>query len=501
MNNVIFKHGSQSMYDTLASKNSDALYFIEDTRRIYKGDTLLSSNDAVFVSELPEYSKSESDKLYVLLNSSGVRLYVKNSETLQEITSLIQSGAINDINMFGDMLIKSDQTFKSDDEHIPTTATVDNAIESMHSSILENFKSAVVNVSSRRASDDSGTILTFTDKSGSSKNVTINDLFLSNSTYNPSTHILALYIKGQSDPVNIDLSELVPQSVDTSKVALARSITATVDVGNVKKGDKLSVDTISDVQKLFEKLLSQDSNPTTTQPYASISLANAGAKEVGSKFTPSYTATLNPGTYSNNAEGAQPTGVTATSYAVTDTAGHTSSTAKGTFDEITVSDTTNYKVTVKICHSAGEVPTTFLGEPYATGQIKADTTGKSATSVAVTGYRQGFYGALASKSDEVTSTLVRSLANKTNKKVAKNQKYTLSIPAGTLRIIIAYDAAVGSIASITSDEQFGSEIKDSFVLNTVSVLDANNANGKNYNVYVKDLASAQANATKYQITI
>ena len=70
-----------------------------------------------------------------------------------------------------------------------------------------------------------------------------------------------------------------------------------------------------------------------------------------------------------------------------------------------------------------------------------------------------------------------------------------------MRIVIAYEASVGSIASITSDEQFGSDIKDSFALNVVSVLDASGSNGKNYNVYVKDLATAQATGTKYQITI
>lgn len=501
MSNVLFKYGTQSMFDSIENKNSNALYFIEDTHRLYKGSALIASSDVEFITELPDSAAAQSGKLYVLTSNDRAGIYVKDGSNMKQISGQIPDGSINDINMFGDLLVKSNQTLIADDAHIATTQTINNAIQTIQSSISEDFKSAIVDVSSRRNSDNSSTVLTFTDKSGTSKNITVNDLFLNSASYDSATHILSLSVSGQSDPVDVDLSQLVPQAVNASQVALARSITATVDVGNVKKGEKISIDTVSDVQKLFEKLLSKDSNPTITQPYASITLANAGAKEVGTKFTPSYTATLNPGAYSDNAEGAQPTGVKATTYAITDTAGHSSSTATGTFTNITVSDTTNYKLTAKICHTKGNVPTTFLGEPYAAGQIKADTVGKSATSAAVTGYRQGFYGALTSKSDEVTSTLVRSLGNKTNKKVAKGQKYTLAVPAGTLRVVVAYDATVGSIASITSDEQFGSEIKDSFVLNTVSVLDASSANGKNYNVYVKDLASAQASATKYQITI
>ena len=70
-----------------------------------------------------------------------------------------------------------------------------------------------------------------------------------------------------------------------------------------------------------------------------------------------------------------------------------------------------------------------------------------------------------------------------------------------MRVVIAYETTIGTIASITSDEQFGSEIKDSFTLKVVSVNDASGANAKDYNVYVKDLASAQSSATKYQVTI
>lgn len=501
MSNVLFKYGTQSMFDSIENKNSNALYFIEDTHRLYRGSTLIASSDVELITALPDSAAAQSGKLYVLASNNYVSIYVKDGSSMKQISGQIPDGSIDDINMFGDLLVKSDQTLVADDAHIATTQTINNAIQTIQSSISKDFKSAIVDVSSRKNADNSSTILTFTDKSGTSKNITINDLFLNSASYDSTTHVLSLGVSGQSDPVDVDLSQLVPQVVNASQVALARNITATVDVGNVKKGDKLSVESISDVQKLFEKLLSKDSNPITTQPSAQITLANAGAKEVGVSFVPQYTATLNAGKYSDNADGPQPTGVTPTSYAITDTLNSTSTTATGKFAQFTVTDSTNYRITAKIRHTAGNVPTTFLGEAYPSGQIKADNAGKSAASASVTGYRQGFYGTLTSKSGAVNSALVRGLTNKSNKKVAKGQKYTLSIPAGTMRIVIAYEASVGSIASITSDEQFGSEIKDSFALSVVSVFDASGSNGKNYNVYVKDLATAQATGTKYQITI
>ena len=113
----------------------------------------------------------------------------------------------------------------------------------------------------------------------------------------------------------------------------------------------------------------------------------------------------------------------------------------------------------------------------------------------------GFYGSLTSKASAVDSALVRGLTGKSNKKVAKGQKYTIQVPSGTLRIVLAYDASIGAVASITSAEEFGSEIKDSFTLQSVQVEGANSYSAIGYNVYVKDLASAQVNATTYTVTI
>ena len=304
-----------------------------------------------------------------------------------------------------------------------------------------------------------------------------------------------LYVKGATA-----MEEISGKSpVSTSDVTIAKNITCTVDVGNFKKGDVIDITNVDSLQSFLTKMLTQDSNPIIIQPSVSITLTGAGAKEVGTSFTPIYSASFNPGSYSANVDGSQPTNVTATAWNVSDTDDHTSSEQTSQFDPFTVADNTSYKVSVTVTHTDGSVPTTFLGEPYAAGKIAAGT--KSATSSVVSGYRMGFYGSLNDKSGEINSTMIRALSGKSNKKVAKGQKYTVSVPADTQRIIIAYDQSIGDIASITSAEEFGSEIKDSFNKQTVLVEGVNSYTGINYNVYVKDLASPQAIATTYTVTI
>ena len=160
-----------------------------------------------------------------------------------------------------------------------------------------------------------------------------------------------------------------------------QTITVTTPVGNFTKGQTIEV---TDIQSILTQMLTKDSNPTTTQPSVSITLTGAGAKEVGTEFIPSYSANLNIGSYSNNKDGAQPTGVTAQTWTVTDTNSGSASTQTGSFTKFTVEDSTNYKVSVSVTHSAGNIPTTYLGTPYPEGQIKAGS--KSATSSAVTVY-------------------------------------------------------------------------------------------------------------------
>lgn len=503
MASVSFKFGNQEAYDALVEKDAGALYIIEDKGRIYRGETLVadvSEKNVVFTNTVPAVADAETDTLYVVNDGNTVTIYVKTSDDATELTTAaggtVAEGAITDLNAFDPAIVDTaEEGLSEDDAHVPTSGAVAAAI----AAAVSELGDPLVDVSSARAEDNSGSILTFTTAEGETKQVTIADMFLTSVSYDPATHILSFTVRGIDDAIEVDLSDIVPQAVDTTQVALAEGFVSTVDVGSIKKGDTISVDSVADVQALIEKIFCQDVDVEVTQPSAIIVLTDAGAKEVGTAFAVSYNTTFNPGTYSDNKDGAQATGVTASTYAITDTNSNTSNTAAGTFDSFTVADDTNYSVSAVIEYTDGAVPTSYLGTEQADKQIKAGSV--SVKSSAVTGYRQGFFGTLTSKDDVIDTILVRGLATKSNKKVAKGQTYTLTIPAGAMRVVIAYDASIGAIASVTSKEEFNSEISATFDLFTVAVADASGSNAINYNVYVKNLAEAQQTATTYTIVI
>ena len=135
----------------------------------------------------------------------------------------------------------------------------------------------------------------------------------------------------------------------------------------------------------LNEILATAKNPTVTQPSVSISLTGADAKEVGEEFTPSYSVSFNKGSYTYGPD----TGITAT-YAVSDTASHTATTASGSFAKFTVEDNTTYRVSVTATHTKGADPKNNLGTVIPSLAIAAGT--KSANSGTVTGYRGWFYG-------------------------------------------------------------------------------------------------------------
>ena len=46
MANVIFKVGTKSLYNALEQKDTNTLYWLTDTKEIYKGDTLFGTGSA-----------------------------------------------------------------------------------------------------------------------------------------------------------------------------------------------------------------------------------------------------------------------------------------------------------------------------------------------------------------------------------------------------------------------------------------------------------------------
>ena len=505
MASVLFKFGNQAAYDALASStgyDTNSLYFIEDTCRLYKGSVLMSEQ-AIFVSAVPEFDTAKASRIYVVTAEDSASLYVKGATQMVQVGGgTVQPGAITNLDVFNSSLLATELTEGSTDSQLPTAKAVYDAIQAVAADV-EALGDPVTGASAQRNEDNNGTVITLTRASGTSPiTVNVSDLFLTSAEYDSASHTLKLYVQGVSDPVEVDLADLIPQAVTTSDVSMADEIVVNVagkdGIGNFKNGDTIDPSEITDLQSFLVALMSQDTNPTTTQPSVSVSLTGAGAKEVGTEFTPSWSVTLNPGAYSANKDGAQPTNVTATSYTVTDTNSGSAATQSGSFTKFTVEDGTNYRVSATVAHTAGAVPTTYLGQPYPAGQIQAGS--KSGQSSAVTGFRKGFYGAVSSKSAAIDSAFVRGLSNSTNSAPANGNTWTIQIPVGTLRVAFAYPATLRDVTTVV-DAATKYDVKTAFTKSTVSVEGANSYSGINYKVYVTDFANPTDAANTYTVTI
>ena len=208
-----------------------------------------------------------------------------------------------------------------------------------------------------------------------------------------------------------------------SDITLAGSYTA---VGNVTKANNNATGTLAatgkSVSEIFQSIFTKELNPSKTEPAVSITLTDAGAKEVGTSFTPAYNANLSAGSYTYGPA----TGITATSWEVTDTNGGSSTEHSGSFDAFTVGDDTNYTVSATATYEDGAIPVTNIGNPYTAAQIKAGS--KSKTSGSVTGFRSYFYGTTTAAPESVDSAFIHGLTN-ANKAIS-NTTFDMSIPEG-----------------------------------------------------------------------
>ena len=293
----------------------------------------------------------------------------------------------------------------------------------------------------------------------------------------------------------IELPEVTIDQVLPSQVIFPEGKQTTYEVGKVKLVNGMAelVPPGGTLDDFFDNFI-DEKNPSTTDPSVSLSFPQAKAYEVGTNVTPSYSASLNAGSYTYGPD----TDVTASAWEITDTASHSATTASGSFPELTVSDGISYKITAKATHGAGAVPVTNTGKPYAAGQIASGT--KSTTSGAVTGYRNTFYGTLTEKTDP-TSAIIRALTGKSGKALSNGNSFTVTVPVGALRVIFAYPATLRDVTSVKDVNGMNAEIKSSFVKSTVSVEGAGGHTAISYKVYILDFAEANETANKFTVQI
>ena len=251
------------------------------------------------------------------------------------------------------------------------------------------------------------------------------------------------------------------------------------------------------VQAVVLDAFSQDKNPTITQPSVSVSSSTARAYEVGTSVTPAYNGSLNPGAYEYKPK---PTGVAAQSWsAVNNVTPEQIATQSGTFAAYIVPDGANYKITLNCTYSDGEIPFTALDQEYPAGQIKGGT--KSATTGAITGYRNSFYGTTTDKEATTDSAVIRGLAQKSNRAYTNGSTFSVTIPVGALRVIIAYPATLRDVTSIKDVNGLNADITTAFTQATVEVEGAASYLSIPYKVYTLDFATPNDTKNTYNVTI
>lgn len=252
------------------------------------------------------------------------------------------------------------------------------------------------------------------------------------------------------------------------------------------------------LQELFLDAYSEDKDPTTTQPSISITSSTAKAYEAGTNVVPKYSGTFNSGAYTYDSS----TGVTVQKWAAkNNVTAEEVDKQSGEFASYQVVDGANYKITLTATYSDGEIPHTALGAEYPDGQIKAGS--KSATSGAISAYRNSFYGTFTDASFVPTSDTIRDLAQKSNRTLSNGSTFAVNVPVGAMGVIIAYPATLRDLTSVKDVNGMSADITSVFLQKqtTVEVSGANGYMPKEYKVFRQDFAKPNDTANTYSVQI
>lgn len=303
-----------------------------------------------------------------------------------------------------------------------------------------------------------------------------------------------------------DASKIILPSdwITTSKIGVHQTLTG---------GQATIAKAGTDVATALQQLTAKEEQPTVGQPSVSFTSGTTSefkSYEVGTKVEVDVAATLSAGSYSYgriNANGEYETstsaGVAASGWTFTDTNG-TEKTGSNTanFGTIEVEDGIDYKVTAKATYDASAYkPATNFKNLSSKDPIAAGS--KTATTSAITGYRNCFYGTVTTKTDP-TSEIIRALTGKTGKAVAAGTAITLDIPVGCMRAYVAYPASATTLTALSSVKDANAsdaQISSAFNMITLDVEGANGYDAVSYKVFYKDFAEAVTVANTYKVTL
>lgn len=497
---VKFVYGLSTAYKALQAKDAQSLYFLTDTKQIYKGDVLVADSNVRFVTDQPSTSNTEPGYLYIYSDATGkASVWANINGTVTQVgggeAAEIKDGIIT-ISKFADGVIASSLD-DPDDATIPTTKAVSDAIANVKGTLEQSIAGldvAFVDVSAA-AHSDAGTVLTFTTKGGDTKEVTVADLFLKSASYDASTHKLALTVQGAADPVEVDLSDLVGASLSDVIVGSDEEFTvelgAGATLGGYKTGDKIAKDT--SLETIVKKMLMKQVAPTYSQPSVSISNnggTGAGNYEIGTSVTPKLTST-----FTKNDAGALASIQFKKGGVNVGTAG-TASPATYTEDAFVLSASVTYTATAT--YAEGAIKNDNLGQPYPTGHIAAGS--KNSGNYTFTPYRQGYFMGSVVSTEAPTSATIRSLSTKKNGSYASGTvRFTVS--KGATQVIIACPATSRGMTKVINESALNADVTSTFTKTTVSVEGANSYEAVDYNVWTFVPPEAYGQSANLAVTL
>ena len=283
-------------------------------------------------------------------------------------------------------------------------------------------------------------------------------------------------------------------------------------VGNLTKSTVNSTATFAvkgiSVADAFKKMLTVTLQPKiTANPAVTTKLdGKTGdiALEVGTLFTPSYSASLSAGSYTYGPA----TGISAKTWSISDSDGHTSTSASGSFTAFTVNDDTSYKVSATATYDAGAVAVDNLGgasDP--TIQIGAGS--KSDDSGIVTGYRSWFYGYIAPNETESNLIDVSQLSGKDNEAYATtkfrseaftktNASFPTSLTTDKMQQIF-FAAPKGLVSGIEVKNSKNDAPQTITHITDVYIQGANSHEAIAYDVFYANNAGAESGTTEFTV--
>lgn len=149
-------------------------------------------------------------------------------------------------------------------------------------------------------------------------------------------------------------------------------------------------------------------------------------------------------------------------------------------------------------YDQGPIKNDNQSNPYPTGRIAAGNV--VSNTVSYTGRRGLFYAMDTNVAAPTDSAGVRALGLKALNPANATQ-FTLNIPAGTTRVVIAYPATLRDLTSVKYVELGNGEVKDTFSLATFNVEGADSFTAISYKIYSYVPAIPFGDAVTYTVTI